>query len=654
MARVIDLGVAMTSVNTRYTAAGALPDGTPVIYAVSQGTPSSFNVVHAQDGSSLDSHVMTGPSSASGVAISPDGLFVYFGAAGGGHCHLYQYDVLAAELTLLATDPAGQTSTRSALVAPDGKVYCATSPDAKVYSWDPATGEVRDYGSMTDDGTYAWGLEYVDGTLWVGTGIGTARLFLVDAETGEKTELALPEYAHGATNLHMIARRGDLVVGVFTPKINGTNTIVRDLSADTWLGGDVLEVMGLNGEMTPMTEAGVCYYERYDGAAELCSFDPVTRTSTPTGWQDTPMGQDTTGFQHMGLLDIGSPAAPRIVVAGMRLNGRHWWFDPATGDYDDDVLGDIVGAPIAVHTLDVGPRGDVWTGAHLSSGVMGVINTRDDTLRQYVGPAQADAVTGLDGKLVVGTYPGAEIHIGDLDRPWDWGTNPASLFSLGRFSEYEQDRPRMLVRAGDQVAMATVPNYGTLGGALTLFGLDGEFTVHRNIVPDQSVVSVAHVDGLVVGGTSIDGGLSSTPTATEAEVFVWDLARQERVFHTVPAPGARSIGALCVVADRVWGLSDTGVVFELDPVGRTVTRTISGAPRTATTWGSSTYLAHRKQDGLFYAANGARMFILDPETEEIELYLDRKVGRIVVTPRGKVYFSAGTNVFRYIPPRRRG
>lgn len=653
-AEITDLGVAMTSVNTRYATSGTMPDGTPVVYEISQGTPTTFNVVHALDGSRIDVHTIDDATSASAIVISPNGQLVYFGLRGGGHSFLYRYDVEAAELTLLVTDPAEQAMTRNLVIAPDGMVYGATFPDAKVYSYDPASGAVHDYGSLTEDGTYAWGLELVDDELWVGTGIGQAHLFVLNPETGAKSELSLPAYAAGATNIQQIARRENLVIASYTPSADGTNSLVFDLDTGEWGAPETFAVMGLNAAMTAMTSDGLFYYQSYNGSAEVCAFDPATLTSTPTGWRDTPMGQDTTGLQNMGLIELVDAEGTRPVLTGMRLTGRHWLFDPQTLE-TSEVVADIEGAPISVHTLSLGPNGNVYTGAHLSSGVMGMIDGRTDGVVELSGPSQADEVTAFGTNIVVGTYPGAGVYVGDPSRPWEWENNPSFLFSLGRFSEYEQDRPRALIAAGDVVAMGTVPNYGVLGGAVALFGLDGEPTVHRNIVPDQSVVSLAYHEGLLIGGTSIDGGISSTPTATEAEVFIWDIASSERTFHGVPAPGARSVGALCHVGGgRIWGLSDTGVIFEVDVAERRIVRTVEGAPTTGTEWGSSTYLAYRKQDRLFYGANGARMFVFDPETESIEPEMDFTAGRIVVTQRGKIYFSSGTHVYRYLPPARSG
>lgn len=651
----VDLGVAMTSVNTRVGTAGRLPDGTPALFLTSQGSPTTFNVVNALDGSQVSSYTFDEATGANSIVVSPvDPTLVYIGVRGGGHSHLYRYDTSTDDMELLVTDPAGQAMIRTMVVDDAGRVHASTYPDAKVFSYDPDSGSVTDHGRMPDDDSslYAWGFDRIGDKVWVGTGIGTAHLYELDLTTSEKTEIALPPLAAEATHIHSIAHRGSTVIVVFTPSKDGANSIVYDLDRKEWMTGSPLGAISLNGSITDADDNGICHYLKYtDGVAEVTAWDPAERSITPTGWADTELAEDRTGLQELIHLDLADDDTGRTVVVGLVSTGRYWWYDPASQDRDL-VVADLLGSPVNVHTLDCGPEGNIWTGAHLSSGVMSMIDTRDDTVHQFIGPSQADAVTAFRGKIVVGTYPSAGVWTGDVHDEWDWGTNPSELFTLGRHSEYGQDRPRILISAGRQVAMGTVPNYGELGGALTLFDLSGEFAVHRNVLPDQSIVALAHHAGRIVGGGSIDGGLSSIPRATAPEVFIWDIRAGKRVFHEVADDGddARCVGALCVgPGGHVWGLTDSGVLLEIDALEGRVLRRVPGAPRTGTAWGSSTYLQYRKQDGKLYGANGARMFVFDPATDEMTWNMEYTVGRIVVNHRGQIYFSKGSHVHRFLP-----
>src|SRR5699024_6222583 len=130
-----------------------------------------------------------------------------------------------------------------------------------------------------------------------------------------------------------------------------------------------------------------------------------------------------------------------------------------------------------------------------------------------------------------------------------------------------------VVSIGDRVALGTVPDYGELGGALTLLDTTtGEFEFHRNVVPDQSVISLAYADGLIYGGTSINGRLSSDPTADAAHLFVWDVAAQEVLYSEALTDQAGYLAGLSWGADgQLVGATSDGVLFEFDPDLREVT-----------------------------------------------------------------------------------
>src|SRR5690606_28213253 len=136
---------------------------------------------------------------------------------------------------------------------------------------------------------------------------------------------------------------------------------------------------------------------------------------------------------------------------------------------------------------------------------------------------------------------------------WQAGTNPGTPVAIGN----SQDRPVALTPAGDLTAIGSVPDYGHLGGALTLLNrTTGETTSYRNVVQDQSIVTLLHRDGKIYGGSAIWGGLGIDPTATEAELFVFDLATRTVETSLVPVPGETSIGGLTFDPDgNLWGMT---------------------------------------------------------------------------------------------------
>src|SRR5690606_31979791 len=104
-----------------------------------------------------------------------------------------------------------------------------------------------------------------------------------------------------------------------------------------------------------------------------------------------------------------------------------------------------------------------------------------------------------------------------------------------------------------------IPDYGELGGALTIITRAEDGTLSAEVFPDvvaeQSIVSLAYHEpsGLLFGSTSIHGGLGIEAKAEAAKLFVWDVAKGEKVEEfSLEIPGLNSpgmIGGLSVGRD---------------------------------------------------------------------------------------------------------
>lgn len=637
--KIDDLGVAMRTVNVRAARTGVQPDGTPVIYAFSDGQPVSFNVINARTGALIHTVAMPPYTVAASIVVHPDRT-VYFSVRSPNDGSLFRYHPGTHQLDTVASGVIGEQMLRTLVVDEvSGVIYGSTYPNAKVFSYNPATAQFHDYGRMTTDGAYAWGFELANGKLWVGTG-AVPHMFSLDPLTGEKVEIALPPGASTLDYITRIVHRNNMLLVRFRPALpDGRNVAAFDLTTNTWCCNDALTYpVGLETE----TEADGTFY--YPVGRVLYEFDPATGTSKPTSWANSPVADAMPDTVNVETIDLGLPEFPGTSVIGMRTDGTFWRFNPATG-HGDIVANEVSGAPVTVHSLGTGPDGKVYVGAYLSAGVMARV-TRGGTIEQLVGPSQADTILAHQGRIVIGTYPDAVVYAGDA-RNWNWGTNPSELFSLPRTAPYHQDRPVTLVSAGRRFAVGTVPNYGELGGALTLSDLDGNIEFHRNVVPDQSVVSLAYVSGLIIGGTSIHGGLSTSPTQTEAQVFVWDVASGRKLWSGIPVAGAEVVNHLTVTPDgTVWGLTNTGTVFQFNPYTRQVTRSAALGLADNNIWGLGSTMFYRPADGHIYGNAGGKLFRINRRTMTATV-LTTGVSYSAMDGDQAIYFANRTNIFRY-------
>ncbi|NDL59866.1 hypothetical protein [Phytoactinopolyspora mesophila] len=636
---VEDLGIAMSTPNVRLGATDVLPDGTPVGYLFSDGNPVSFNVVDLRDGEMLDSIDMTGYTVASSIVVDTDHR-VYFSVRAPNDGTLWRYDPLSQELETLATRLAGEAMLRSLLLDGD-TLYGTTYPNAKVYAYDIPSGDVRDYGSVIDDGDYAWGFEQVGDELWVGTG-AVGRLMSVDPESGVVDEIGLP---HGVAPdfVNRIVRHGDLVFVAYSPA-SPDNVAVYDRTAGEWCCSETLEQ-----EVGAWTRDSVDGLFFYLSGGSVHGYDIDARETVSIGWDDGPLATQLDGTIALELVELGTEQFPGTTLVGLRGDGTVWRYNLAEGS-GDVVTGDIDGAPATIHSVGNGPDGNVYFGAYLSPGVMARVNHQTGDLEQLSGPGQADSMIAHKNRIVVGVYPNASFYVGKTNKDWDWGANPSHLFTLGRGEPHGQDRPLHMVSAGDLVAAGTIPNYGELGGALVLLNPNnGDHEVHRHVVEDQSVTALEYRDGLVYAGTSIHGGLSSEPTQEEAELFIWDVQQGEKVWSGA-VPGATIIHAMTFTPDgRLWVLTEAGTIAEFDPDTREIVRSFETGIANSNIWGRLSELYYRGQDGYVYGNTSGRLFRFDPDDLDFEVLVSSGARQSGIDGEGTIYFADETNVYRYVP-----
>lgn len=635
--QVTDLGVAMSSINVRLSAVGELADGTPVGYLFSDGNPVSLEVVDLRTGDLLDQHRIDPYTVASSIAVADDGT-VYLSVRSPNDGTLWKYSPEVKELEQVATGIAGEEMLRTLDVDGD-TLYGTTYPHATVYAMDLATEEITEFGRVAPEGDYAWGLDAEDGEVWVGAGT-PAQLVTLDPESGSTEPIALPDaVAAGGDFIQRIETYGDDLRVVSHRAVDGASAHLHD--GTDWTGA--LDADGM-WAYTEDTADGAFYYLSTDEDDPLWSYDVDSRDPAPVDLSSSSIADELDGTSQMFLAELGTDDFPGASVIGVRTDGQIWRYNLETS-HGDVLATDIEGAPVTTMSLAAGGDGQVYVGAYLSSGVMARIDPETGEVDELNGPEQADAITAHGSDTFIGTYPNAGVYRADADTDWDWGTNPEQVLELGR-EDTGQDRPRHIISAGEHVAIATIPNYGELGGGLTLLDPQtGEHEFTRDIVADQSVTDLAYADDVVYAGTSIHGGLDSTPTADTAEVFAWHV--DSGLLASVSIPGSEIIHSVTFDGDgRLWAMTDTGALVELDPETLDEVRTIDTGIVHDNVWGSAASLTLHPGSGLLYGNAGDSLFSVDPDTAEVSILVDSGV-RLSTVVGSDVFFADDTNVYRY-------
>lgn len=632
---LVDLGIAMTSINVRFSGCGSDGAGGTNLYALSDGNPVTFSVLSPDTGELLFSWQVPDPELKYGAGVADIEGATYFSARSGGSTGVYKYDHASQAVEHVLHSGSGSAVPNPMIrnMIPDGDtLYFCCYPRSEVYAYDVTTGEARAYGAASDNGgDYAWGFARIGDHLYVGTGIGTGQLVSFHIDSGERTEIPLPA---DTSVVAALGTAGDLLLVPLPGQVG-----VYDTVAGAWRD----DVTGMDETAAQFANGGdpdLCYFRR---DSEYFRFDATTGAATALGFAD----EDISTEQFRPLLAY--PVEDHDVIANFRQTGELLVFDP-NGDTATVHEATVAGSPVVAHAIGLGPEDDIWVGAYLSAGVIARVDTASQEITSMRGPEQSDTFVRSGPYLLVSKYPDGVVYRYDSRQPWEWGSNPDIVAEL--IKPDLQDRVFKMIEADDLVLIGTVPEYGHLGGALTVMDpASGDHQTYRNVVQDQSVVSLAHRDGIVYGGTTIRGGLSTEPTTTEAHLFEFNLATRKVTSTIVPVPDAETVSTLRFGhrPTELWGMTYENTLFSYDIRRSQVTDVIeTDMEVTGASWGRSPTLRFRGRERAFYGVAGDTFFRFDPASKEVTVLDDNHEWKsLEITPSGEIYLIDETNVYLY-------
>ncbi|WP_229750560.1 Ig-like domain-containing protein [Paenibacillus nasutitermitis] len=591
-----------------YRGAFGVENGRAVGYTIVTGKPDAkFVVLDVTTERVLKVFDLPEAEGAWGIKTASDGK-VYIGTY--TKATLFQYDPVTDRVEDMGSP---QSTIPGALLYEmaedkDGNLYYGTYPDSKLYKFDPVTKQTTDLGSMVADQPYSRSIAYdaEQNALFVGVGGSKASLIKYDLATGNKTEM-LPDSIRNQYKLtydmnlvgNKLFLKMDSNFGLIVLDKN-TGLVVKDF------GTLAIHSRGIS-EKSPY---GDIVYLTFGGILKAYDLQTNTITDLTTAASKIDFKANTIGW---GILQLDDPNYPGYTLVGFNGNTGGGFFKY---NLQNKALR-ITNVPlpkvaIKLHTLGRATDGKIYSAGFLPGG-MGIFNPVDGTSsNNAIG--QVEGMTALGSKMYFGVYPGAKIYEYDTSQAWKLNTSVVNKFELK--TNYQQDRPYAMLGVPelDKVLIGTVPDYAISGGALTLYDpAANTYEVHRNIVPDQSVVSLAYKDGKVYGGTSYAGGLGTEWPYADGKLFVFDIATKTIELVTVPIPGKGAVNQLIVGPDgNIWGFAQ-GTFFVFDPATKQVLReyTLDAFPESVGTWRDAE-LETSAADGRVYGTSaGDNFFRID-------------------------------------------
>ncbi|QOR71136.1 LPXTG cell wall anchor domain-containing protein [Ruania alkalisoli] len=347
-----------------------------------------------------------------------------------------------------------------------------------------------------------------------------------------------------------------------------------------------------------------------------------------------------------GLQEFSREDLPGESLVMARVNGTFLVWNPQT-DVSETFRPDVARGEYFIRSMAAGPDGNAWVGGYIQG--IGLADADTGDTRMFTASGQPESMTAHGDYMVYGTYGGGQLWSYDSTQSWAYGTNPGSGVTIG----HEQDRPVTMTSAGDVVAVGSVPYYGELGGALSLYDpTTGDLEVFRNVVQDQSVLSLAYRDGLIYGGTGIWGGLGVEPTTDDGHLFIFDPETDEVIYSGVPVPGAGNVSALTFDDDgNLWGLT-YGELFKFDPDSREVVHIetyMEGDSDNPYWTGRELFWNDGKLVGstMLGWGSGERIFEIEPESLEMTVLVSDAIN-LAIDRNGSYYYSRGANLYRLV------
>jgi hypothetical protein len=555
-----------------------------------------------------------------------------------GSERLYRsYIYIGNTLDIVAIDPANgshqvfpspvksEQGAWAMAAGPDGKLYVGTLPNAHLLCLDPAKGSFTDLGRPSETESYIWQLALGSDRRLYGCTYPSCKLVRHDPATGKHEDLGRMDPREQYARSVAAGDDGFVYVGIGTSQAHLVAYEIRtgahrDILPEALRGtGSASVVRGDNGVV--YGTAGGEHFRLEGGKAIAIAADayrPDAALRLREGRWIAMEGSD---------LRVTDAATHESVVHPVRYQGKE----------------------INVFRLGLGPDGMLY-----GSSAMPILFFRVDpksgeltTIGELGGGEYYSFLRHGDALLGAAYGGNAPLMIYRPPSPFHPGTEAADNPRLVHYEgENSGWRPQAMIAGPDgKILLGAVAGYGLLGGPLAVFDpASRSVESFHHVVKDQSVVSLATVDGLIAGGTTISGGGGSFPTAKEATLFLWDPVKKEKLFETVPVPDAREITSLIAGPDgRVFGIAGGTELFVFDARARQVIHRarlpFSGVIYNAIAAGPS---------GRLYGLAGDDIFSIDPQSYAVRLearYRERITAGFALDGQALV-FAAGPRVVR--------
>lgn len=529
-------------------------------------------------------------------------------------------------------DVEGANFPTATLLSRTGKLYVGAAYAGHLLCFDPDKDALQDLGAIHPGAaTFPCRMdEDEQGRIWIGS-YGTADLTCYDPGHGQFTHYGRMDEVD-MYNYPLVNRDGKIAC-----LIRMTRPHVVVLDPDTRNKVVVGPVATKGKETLDMRRRndGRLYIESSLGNFRIDATEAIPVDSVPP----LPTAPALPDGSEFFFADAADQINRQLVIRGP--DGRQRTFRLEYQASGNDIFclhkgpdGCVYGSSyLPLHLIRFDPRGQTLTDLGRCSNASG----------------EAYSMANLDGKMYISSYSGSRLSVYDPSRPYRFGTRPDdNPRDLGRIDDISC-RPRSTL-AGPlgRVYLASVPDYGRWGGALSYFDPKTQTKkAYHRIVGDACCYTLAWLrdQELLAVGTNIGGGSGTRPKVKQAQLILWDYQAEKIVWQGTLDRPVSVFSALVVGPDgRLYGTArgtrgDRLLVF--DPSSRKFIDQIALPESRPLDLG-----LQNGPDGKIYGFTSSCIYQLDPATRRIKVILRRPGEFNVPGPivGRDLYFATGSHL----------
>lgn len=592
------------------------------LYSVlAEGDCATFQVIDIDKEKIVFSCDVPGATGSWGVAVASDDR-VYFGTYINGG--FYRFDPKNDELEILSSNMPNSKFIFSLDTDSKNNVYGGTWPNCAVFKYDGNNEKLEFYDEKiveTEDYVRMVLFDKKRETLFTSI---SAHSHIMEYKFGEGTlRDLLPEEYKNEAFVRLMGIKNDLLI---TFMVKAQKVVLIDLNT-----GEVaaeVEAAELTEETMPKGVAIENFVTGGRSGGHIFDVKNLKTYMVTAGIEDSVMGVWAYSDGHSLLISS--------------FEGLIYLYDTVTG-IKKQLNIEIPRKNIEIRQLHFTKNKLMYSGGYLRGG-NSIYEPNSNTSIQYDGIGQCEGITSYNGKVYFGKYPGAYIYEYDTTKTWNAPENPKKLFELK--TPANQDRPFAMKVYNEKLYIGTIPNYGDVQGAMTIYDIkSGKHEITKEFSDARSIVSFEHKDGILYGGTTVCGGLGSHSKHESGTVFALDVKSGEYIYEVIPVENCKNAGGLCFTDDgKLIGCADsTFFIMNLKNGEIEYRKKLTDFDRVKDYKWEISFIK-QGPGSLYYIVTANTLFSYDHINKIFEQLVEKKVNLLEFDDQGRLYCQYEDNV----------